>query len=171
MSSSSKRSCAPAATAPRFPFPPLAQLCLNELLTRDGDLARYLQQDSLLARGKLQTTDRMAPPEMYRWCSFALEDLYRQRPRVFSMPELLGTCCQHPRCVGHGLRHEIGLGRVPFLPRYLQDSGGGYLLWVCHPEQPFSICRLNDVQDWYTRKARGNGQKLVVWDLERSSGI
>jgi hypothetical protein len=191
MSSSSKRSCAPVATAPPAgpsprKVPSLVQLCLNELLTEDGDLARYLQQDSLRAQGKLETTNVTYPPDLYRECNDVLERLYAQRPLLFQHPEYLGSYCQHPRCLAYGQK-EIGLHVPPFLPRYLHESGSGRLIWVCHPDQPYSTCQWDSIDRWYARKPvvpelkpseerasvrRGlTATKFVVWDLEGPSGI
>lgn len=168
MSTSSKRSSAPAATAPpAFPFPRLDQLCLNELLTRDADLARYLLQEDLVQRGKLESANRVPPPELYRDCSYALEQLYALRPLSFSLPHLYGIYCQHPRCQ-IGMPKPIGLGQ---LPRYLILSQRGHLLWRCHPDQPFSACRWDYVKDSHARKPVRKGPRLLMWDLERPSGI
>lgn len=165
MSSSSKRSCAPVATAPRFPFPPLAQLCLNELLAHDGDLARYLQQDSLLARGKLQSHNVLPPPGLYRDCSYALEDLYAKRQLLFSLPELVGQTCQHPRCQLYGKPARI------YGTRYLQWTAAGFLIWRCNPEQAYSGCRWVHSQDLMMRRAGVKRFNILQLDLERPSGI
>lgn len=172
MSSSSKRSNAPDAPAPPtpFPVPSLAQFCLNELLLLDYRLLAYLNADYYHSAGALPGSSAgVLPPPGYEGCLTVLEHEYSLRRKIFFGCSL-GRSCDAARCALMSGSRAIGLGRVPFLPRYLLRLGESQrLIWRCHPDQPHSPCRWDKPNPLAVtlRKARCNGLSLFVLGSEQ----
>lgn len=135
------------AKAAAFPVPRLEVLALNAILIWDRELGEHLfhgrRREALPRPGP----ERFPMPHRYRGTreELPLYGAHRHYCLTFSRPYAHGLACQHRSCARLGVR-RLGLGRLPFLLRYLaldplQPAGGELLIWRCNPQQISSACR------------------------------